>query len=167
MSVSENQAQDHVEESLKLQAEGYVNLLHITLRPPEQAQVSLYMTPQKSVEWQGRTWETFQYALVGYKVSADEESARPKLTVINPEGVFTRYATQGWLDNALIVRYGVLKRHLDANINSFTKNTWRVAKIVQASKQIVSMELRAATDGQLYYLPARQYLPPVFPQVSM
>lgn len=164
--ISELMRQEHIQEALKLDAQGYRALYFLRLRPRGEADVLLYFTPTKEVTWQGKKFESFPCHVTGYRRAADEEMSRPKFSVINPDGVFTMYAHEGWLDNAEVVRYMVLKSHLETNINSFVKNTWRISKVVSANNDLVVAELRGATDGQNFTLPAGQYLPPKFPQVS-
>lgn len=165
-AISELYRQQHIEEALKLDAQGYRALYFLRLRPKGQPDVLLYFTPTQEVTWQGKKFESFPCHVTGYRRAADEEMSRPKFSVVNPDGVFTKYAHEGWLNNAEVVRYQVLKQHLEDDINSFVKHTWRVSKVLTDTKSVVAAELRGATDGQAFVMPAGQYLPPKFPQVS-
>jgi len=165
-AISELMRQRHIEEAMKLDAMGYRALFFLRLRPPSMPDVFLYFTPLKEVKWQGKTFESHPCNITGYRRAGDEEQSRPKFSVANPDGVFTKYAHEGWLDNAEVVRYYVLKDHLEADINSFVKHTWRVSKVVSANRDVVVAELRGATDGQMFIMPPGQYMPPAFPQVS-
>lgn len=165
-AISELYRERHIQEAMKLEAQGYRALYFMRLRPRGLPDVLLYFTPTQEVTWQGKKFESFPCHVTGYRRASDEEMSRPKFSVINPDGVFTKYAHEGWLDNAEIVRYMVLKEHLEGDINSFVKHTWRISKVIAATKDLVTAELRGATDGQMFTLPAGQYLPPKFPQVS-
>lgn len=160
-------AHTHVEEALSLDADGYANLFSIRMSPLGLPDVLLTLTPQKSVSWQGYPWESYGITITDYRRESSGEASRPKLTVFNPDGVFSRYVHARWMDSAEVIRYRVLGQHLSANINSFLKNTWRVAKVLNLSKQSATFELREAIDGQFFVLPGRAYYPPDFPAVSL
>ena len=165
-AISELDRDVHIQEALKLDAMGYRALFFLRLRPPGLPDVLLYFTPLQEVTWQGKTFINHPCTISGYRRAGDEEQSRPKFTVVNPDGVFTKYAHEGWMDNAEVQRYYVLKTHLENDVNSFVKHTWRVSKIVSASRDVLVTELRGATDGQAFIMPAGQYMPPKFPQVS-
>jgi len=168
MSITAQNGPDHLQESMQLEAKGYVELFQIQLSDPDTGAIQyLFFTSKQAVNWQGKKWEGFPLALVGYGQQTSGEQTRPKLTVVNPAGVFSRYVHQGWTDNALVTRFRVLKSHLDQNINSFVKNVWRVSKPLAAGVSSVSLELRGAADGQNFFLPGRAFFPPEFPHVSL
>lgn len=158
---------DHVREAMQLDAQGYYELYSISLNPPDGGGYQIYLCPQKDVVWQGKTWESFPCNLIGYSRESSGENSRPKFSVANPTGVFSRYVHAGWMDNAEIIRWRVLKNHLEENVNSYAKNTWRVGKTLSLSKTFAVFELRSALDGQDFILPGRQFAPPEFPFVSL
>lgn len=167
MSVTALNGEDHVRESMKLEAQGYHELFQITMKPRGLPQQNLFITSMKEVFWQGKTWEAVPAVLVGYGQNSSGEQNRPKFTIVNPDGLFTKYVHQGWTDNAEVVRYRVLKSHLEANINSFVKHVWRISKPLAISVAQATFELRGALDGQHFLLPARAFFPPEFPHVSL
>lgn len=167
MSVSDTGREEHLKQSMNLEVDGYRNLFVITLRPIGEAEVSMYITPVKSVTWQGKEWQKYPCTITGDGRNADGENYRPKFSIVNPEGLFSKYVHAGWTDNALITRYQVLGSHLEANVNSFVKRTWRISRPISMTPQTVIFELRSVTDGQQFFLPARQFYPPAFPQVSL
>lgn len=158
---------DHLRAAMSLEADGYVTLFRMRMTPPGEAETVFRFTPYKSVAWNGFTYESYGCGLTDYKKESSGESSRPKFTLFNPNGFFSRYVHRRWADNAEVVRYRVLKEHLDAGINSYLKNTWRVGKVLTLSRTIVSFELREALDGQFFLMPARAYFPPEFPSVSL
>jgi len=166
-TISDTNYNDHIEQALSLDADGYATLLQFRMIVPNQPDTILYLTPQKSVNWQGVLWQNWAFNITGYKMDSSEEASRPQLSVVNPDGVFSAYIHQGMTDNAEVTRYRVLGEHLNANINSFVKNVWRVAKTVSLTKQLAVLELRGCLDGQMFMLPARQYIPPEFDMVSL
>ena len=111
--------------------------------PPEGGEVLLKQTGTKTVVWQGSTWESYGVGLSEYKKESSGESSRPKFTLFNPDGLFSNYVHRGWMDGAEIIRYRVLKQHLDSNTNSFIKNTWRVGKVLSLGGEVGKM---IATD---------------------
>lgn len=167
MSVSELGGQTHLEESMKLEALGYYELFAIKMKPRGFPEQNLFLTGRKEVDWQGKHWEQIPCSLVGYGQQSSGEQNRPKLTVVNPGGLFSKYVHEGWTDNAEVTRYRVLTVHLDANVNSYVKHVWRVSKPLSVNNSTVTFELRGAMDGQSFYLPARAFFPPEFPHVSL
>ena len=167
MTISANNYDEHVKQSQSLQAEGYHHLIAIRMMPPGEAEVLLTFCPQKTVVWQGITWESYAVHINGVTMDSSGEMSRPSLSVVNPHGIFSRYIHAGWMDNAEVTRYQVLKSHVDSNTNSFVKKLWRVAKITALSKTVAVCELRGALDGQFFTLPGRQFYPPEFTTVSM
>lgn len=157
----------HIQEAMKLEADGYIHLFSVRMFSPGQPEVMHTLTPQKTVTWQGYTWNNYAVHLTDYTRSATGEMSRPKLTLGNPEGLFSSYVHARWLDGAEVIRYRVLKQHLDANVNSFLRNTWRVRRIASLNKTMVVCELAEATDGPLFMLPARAFYPPEFSTVSL
>lgn len=165
--ISETGRARHIEESMKLDAQGYATLLQIRMRPPGAADILLYLTPSQKLTWQGRTWEDWPLTISGDKRSSDGEHSRPTLSLFNPKGVFTQYINEGYMDSAEITRYKVLREHLENDVNSFLKSVWRMDRVLGAIGSTVSFELRGAMDGALFLLPARQFMQPEFPQVSL
>jgi phage-related protein len=158
--------ESHVQESMKLEALGYVDLIELRMFHTS-GNVTLYLTGQVDRVWQGKTWEGWAYSISESSQSVTGEMSRPKFTVVNPEGVFSKYALQGYLENALVTRYRVLVPDVVNNVNSFQRNVWRVSKIVSVGKTLVSCEMRGAIDGHNFFFPTRTYRPPEFPAVSI
>ena len=167
MTISQLGYDDHVAQSLSLTPEGYVELFAITMSPPGEAKILFTLTGQNEVTWQGKVWESYAIHLTGYSMDSSGEVSRPSLSLGNQKGLFSRYVHSGWMDNAEIIRYRVLKNHLEINFNSFVKNTWRVSKVAGLGRQVAVFELRGALDGQFFILPGRAYYPPEFTTLSL
>lgn len=163
----EAEAPKHIQEAMKLDAEGYVTLFYIRMTPPGQPEVIHTLTPLKGLTWQGYEWESYPIHLTDYKQSVSGELSRPKLTLANPEGLFSTYLHARWMDGAEVVRYRVLAQHAEGNVNSFLKNTWRVRKVVSLNRTYATFELAEGTDGPFFVLPARAFYPPEFASVSV
>lgn len=160
-------APDHAGEALKLEADGYAHLFSLTLYPPGEPAVVMNYSPKNTVVWQGTTWEGFAIHLSEYTRNTTEEMSRPKLSLANPEGFFSRYVHRRWVDGAEVIRYRVLGQHLAADINSYVKNTWRVRRVVSLTPQLVVVELGEIVDGPSFLIPGRAFYPPEFPAVSL
>lgn len=156
----------HIQEAMSLEQRAYVELFHLEL-DDDGTVINLYFCPQKPVTWQGKTWEQWPFNISEFSQNADGEMSRPKLTVFNPAGIFTRYGHQGTLDNGIVTRYRVLRPDVDANNNLFYKNTWRISRLMNMDINMVSAELRSLLDGHTFWLPTRTYRPPEFPAVSL
>lgn len=154
--------EEHREENLKLSANAYVDLFHIQLRNGS----NFYIKEGDSVEWNGNFWESLPISLSGYEINSDEKVSRPRLQIVNPEGVFSKIILDGDIDKAFIYRYRVLRRDIDLNRPVFQMLMWLIWVPTSITKNYVEFELRNPMDGNNFYVPARQYLPPEFPAVT-
>lgn len=153
---------EHKEENLKLSAEPYVDLFHIQLRSGG----SFFIKEGDTVEWNGNTWESFPIGMSGEEISSDEKASRPKLKLVNPEGVFSRIILDGTLEKSTLYRYRVLRPDIDQNRPVYQLKMWTIWSITSVTKNYVEAELRNPMDGNNFYVPARQFLPPEFPTVT-
>jgi lambda family phage minor tail protein L len=151
------------EDRVKLEADGIVELYRIDLATGG----SLFLKADDTVTWQGHEWEGTAIQLTGYTNSSDEEVSRPKLTVANPEGIFSAYVLSGVLEKSLVRQMRVLRTHILADLNIFTQRSWYISQVVSVNKTMVQMELRNPIDGPNFLAPARMFLPPEFPAVSL
>jgi lambda family phage minor tail protein L len=152
----------HKEENLKLTADAYVDLFHIQLRSGS----NFYIKNGDPISWGGNDWESLPISLSGYEVSSDEQVSRPKLQIVNPDGVFSKVILDGEMDKAYIYRYRVLRRDLEADRPVYQMLMWLIWYPTLINKHYVEFELRNPMDGNNFYVPARQYLPPDFPTVT-
>lgn len=130
-------------------------------------QAVIYFTPHKEVVWQGNTYAEIPCHLSQMEQDANGRANRPKFSFVNPAGVFTTSIQNGWLNNAALTRYRILKADLDANVNAAVTEKFNVSKIVSLNKDMCVVELRDVFDGHLFKLPARAYYPPEFPHVKL
>lgn len=152
----------HKEENLKLTADAYVDLFHIQLRSGS----NFYIKNGDPISWGGNDWESLPISLSGYEVSSDEQVSRPKLQIVNPDGVFSKVILDGEMNKAYIYRYRVLRRDLEADRPVYQMLMWLIWYPTLINKHYVEFELRNPMDGNNFYVPARQYLPPDFPTVT-
>lgn len=162
----------HKEENLKLNADAYVDLFHIQTRGNNPVQ--MYLKNGDPVQWSltGKeedkiNWESFPISFSGYEVKSDGQMSRPTLQVLNPGGVFSRFVLDGDLNKAYLYRYRVLRKDLDANRPIFQLNQWIIWQCTSITKNYMIFECRNFTDGNNFYIPARQYLAPEFPTVVL
>ena len=155
----------HVAEAQKLTADALVDLYEITLND---GTTNLRFTNGKAVTWQTKTYEALACRLTGLQHSADGAKSRPLLTVMNPEGVWNSFVHQGLLESASVVRRQVLRQYLESNVGVSDNNFWYVSRVKELIRnQGITFELRALTDGPDVKIPARKYLPPAFPFVTI
>ena len=165
MSAGINRPIEHLEDAQELTADGVVNLFEIRLRTEP---VTLRLCDTTSRHWQGHEWEMFGIKLSGEKRSADDEEARPRLQLINPEGVFSSLIRQRLLDRATIIRRRVLLRHIEEDVPIYQQRMWYVSRVADVTVgQTITLELRAMSEGPNVRLPARQFIPPEFPMVRL
>lgn len=148
---------------VKLTADGVVQLFKIDLRNGS----TLRLKNDNTASWQSQTWEGIALMMQGVKRSANEELSRPTLAIANKDHIFSQYVNQGILEKSVVTRYRVLKTNFDSNINLFEQATWYIARVVGVTNANVTVELRNPIDGPTVLTPARMYLPPEFPAVSL
>jgi lambda family phage minor tail protein L len=149
-----------------LSPDAIVSLFKMELTAPGAATV-IYFTPHKEVTWLGNTYSEIPCTMAQMEQDAQGRANRPKFTFANPGGVFTGAIQQGYIDNAALTRFRILKADLDANINAKVTEKFFVSKVMVVNKDLVSVELRDVFDGHMFKLPARSYYPPEFPHVSL
>lgn len=154
---------EHKEENLKLSADAYVDLFHIQVRSGG----SFFIKTGDPVTWNGNTWESLPIKLTGFEMNSDGKASRPKLQVANPEGVFSKIILDGDLDKAFIYRYRVLRKNLEADRPIYQLNMWLIWMASSVTKHYIEFELRNPMDGNNFTVPARQYIPPEFPTVTL
>jgi lambda family phage minor tail protein L len=157
----------HLVEGQKLTADAVVDLFEIQLKGT-QYPVYVRFTNGPEVTWQGKTYEAMACKFTGHARSADDERSRPKLQVLNPIGLFNSFAMNGNIDGAVVERRRVLRQHLETNVNLSETTLWYVGRIMEIiTGQSITLELRALVDGPDQLIPARKYLPPEFPFVTL
>lgn len=153
----------HEEDSHKLQGDAYVDLFQIELTDG----AVLYLKQNNTVTWQGDEYEGYGLKIEGVSRNAGDETPRPKLHLANPEGVFSAVVRAGRLDNALVKRLRVLKSDIETNTNLYREESWRVRRVSQVTREYIVLDLRDQLDGQFFLTPARMFIPPEFPQVTL
>ncbi|WP_181176981.1 MULTISPECIES: hypothetical protein [unclassified Mesorhizobium] len=160
-----NKPIEHMTESQKLTADGYVNLYEIQLRTEP---VILRLSDSTTRTWQGQSWEMFGIQISGEKRSADGEETRPRLQLINPDGVFSTLVRQRLLDRATVIRYRLLRDHYEGDVQIYQRRMWYISRIADVTAgQSITAELRVMTEGPNSKVPARQFIPPEFPMVRL
>ena len=163
---------EHIADSLSLDGDAYRNFFEIQLYPSGY----LYMTPEATTTWQGKTYENWGIKLSGLSRSSDDKTARPKFSIANftyddegepIRGVFSALHAQGAIEAATVIWRKVKKYNADNNINIVEERRWRVGRIASESPTVIVLELRNTLDGPRFTIPARKYVPPEFPQVKL
>lgn len=156
----------------QLEADAYVWLFEIQLYPTG----SLFLARDYTVFWQGNNYEFWGLQLTGESRNSDDQAARPQLSLANftydvdgepIKGVFSALNAQNKIEGATVIRRKVLKNHVTSNTNIKIENRWKVSRIIALTPDVVSLELRNTLDGPRFQLPARKFIPPDFPQVSL
>lgn len=154
----------HIQDAHKLEADALVELFHVILTDGSH----IYLKANNTVTWQGKTWEGCGIKMGGVSNSSDhQESTRPNLVIANPMGVFSSFVAARKLDRATIMRIRVLKTHLDSNTNIYNQQSWKVMKVAALDENIITVELRNQLDGPHFLTPARMFISPDFPMVTL
>lgn len=158
---------DHLLENQKLNSDAYVDLFEIKLTDGTR----LYLKNNGAVSYRNVDYQAWAVQLSGVGSKADEEETRPTLVMANRtddlQGVFSTFVEKGVVDRAIVVRRRVLLRHLKANVDVSQTRTWFVARVTNLNLSVITLELRSFGDGANHFLPARMYIPPEFPTVSL
>lgn len=155
--------ESHRQNNEKLVADGYVELFEITLRNGD----TIRLKENNTVQWQNKTWTGVPLSFEGYSSAAGEQLSRPVMTVVNPEGYFSTIVRDGHLLKATVTRYSVLYDDIVNNRNVFHKKVWIAWNIPQLTRDMIQVELRNPMDGVNFDVPARMYIPPEFPSVTL
>jgi phage-related protein len=158
---------EHIRDSHELIGDGRVDLFELT---PSGGTGVLRFKDGNDSTWLGNDYIGIPLQLSGEKRSSDSGLSMPKLTV-GQTGLdllmFKALVYDGYLDNAVIVRYTVLRSNLEANINVRETMTYRVKRVDQYSRSQIIMQLATLSDSLGFSLPYRTYLPPAFPSVQL
>lgn len=126
-----------------------------------------HLSPKREYTWRGNLYEEIPCHMTQFRRQADGEVSRPKFSIVNPGGMFTAAVHTGLLETAKITRHRILKEDLDANLDKALSQTFRVTRILNVNKDLISVECRGVLDGPGFKLPARAFYPPEFPYVSL
>lgn len=155
--------ESHRQNNEKLVADGYVELFEIVLRNGE----TIRLKENNTVQWLGKTWTGVPLSFEGYSSAAGDKLSRPVMTLVNPDGVFSTFVRDGRILKAAITRYSVLYDDVLNNRNVFHKKVWIAWNIPQLTRDMIQVELRNPMDGVNFDVPARMYIPPEFPSVTL
>lgn len=154
--------ESHKIENLKLEAEPYVDLFEIRLYNG----TILRLKAGDDIEWNGHLWEGYPISISGYEIDS-EKLSRPTLRAVNPEGIFSSLFISGDLEKARLIRYRVLREDLDNNFLVYQKLQWLIWNVKSINKDYIELELRNPIDGNNFNVPARLYVQPEFPSVTL
>lgn len=168
MSVAPN---EHLIEAQKLTADALVDLYEIQLKNVPSTTTLRFRDgpPGGTTPYKGQVWEHIPVKFSGHTRSSEEERSRPNMTIVNPAGLWNRYAANGYFDRSIIQRYRVLKAHLDASVNIYQTQIWYISRVTKVVTDAgINFELRGLADGPDQLLPVRKYTPDAgFPFVTL
>lgn len=152
----------HKIENLKLEADAYVDLFQIDLYN----KTTLRLKAGDDIEWAGYLWEGYPIELSGHELDS-EKLSRPTLRVVNPEGIFSSLFISGDIEKATLYRYRVLRQDLDNNREIYQRLKWIIWNVKSITKNYAELELRNPMDGNNFNVPARLFIQPDFPSVTL
>lgn len=153
----------HQEQARTLNPEPYVDLYEVRVNPS----AVVRLTNHPNVSWAGSEWENWAVELDGLGAKTTGEVNRPQLRMANLGGLFSPIVAGGLVYQGSVTRYRVLIQDLHDGRVSYLRNFWEVSRVASLSKDAIVLELRAPMDRQDYSLPARQFIAPEFPYVTM
>ena len=153
----------HQEQARTLNPEPYVDLYEVRVNPS----AVVRLTNHPNVSWAGSEWENWAVELDGLGAKTTGEVNRPQLRMANLGGLFSPIVAGGLVYQGSVTRYRVLIQDLHDGRVSYLRNFWEVSRVASLSKDAIVLELRAPMDRQDYSLPARQFIAPEFPYVTL
>ena len=154
---------EHLVENEKLVADGYVDLYEIELNNG----TFLHLKSNNTVKWQGIEWQGVPIQFDGYSSSSAESLSRPKLQMVNQNGTFSTFVRDGLLIRAKFKRIRVLYQNILNDVNIRQEQVWIMWTPTVLNSKYIEFELRSPLDGPNFIVPARMYMPPEFPSVSL
>jgi len=152
----------HKQESLKLNPEQFLELFEITLKN----NTKILAHSGREITWDGKVFESAYIQVSGVSRNSGEQRIRPTLTIGNPQDIFHVPVSNGVLDGAIVKRYKVRPSQLQADPPVSETNTWYIAQITGLG-EVIAAQLRSNSDRQESQIPARQFLKPEFPSVTV
>ena len=155
----------HLQEAQKLEADALVDLFEIYIKGTSTV---IRLKNENTVNWLGNDYEGVAIKLSGDARTADAEETKATIRIMNPEGIFNSFAFDGTLDMATVIRKRVLRDHLENNVSIFQQRMWYISRITELiTNQSLTAELRNMSEGAIFMIPVRVYMPPEFPTVSL
>lgn len=127
----------------------------------------LYFKTDDTETYLGNQYNGLPCSLSGASINTDGEAARPKLTLVNTDGTFSKAVAAGTLDRAVLTRRRVLMSDMLVNDPEHIVHVWTVNRVVQLNRHQLAVELRDSSDGQNFEIPTRKFMPPEFTSVSL
>lgn len=156
---------EHVADSLKLQADGRVDLFRLE---PLTGGVILF-TSDSDVTWQGELYEGIPMAFTGEEFDL-EKAPNPELS-IGQENVdllpFKGLINDGYLEGGTLVRHRVLVDDIKNNRNVKQTSYFRIKRVSEYSRRSIRIILSSYSQAHNQTIPFRQYVPPAFPWVDL
>lgn len=121
-------------------------------------------TPRGTLTFGPHTFNQFPITLEGEALTSSGEKVRPKMTLVNPDGLLSTFARQNKLEGAKITRQLVVA---GAELTLVKLDVWYIYQITALNRQMITLELRAISDYPQTLLPPRKFYPPEFSHVSV
>lgn len=168
-----------LEDAQRLVGDGIVQLYEIKLNNG----TVLHLKQDNSVSWNGYDWLGIPILFEGYSTAQADSYSRPTLSIANPDYVNANDGNArssysnlvlpregypyGLLNRAEVTRYLVLYEDLIADKPIYQKKQWIIWFIKSINRNVIQVELRNRMDGVNFDVPARMYIPPEFPFVTL
>lgn len=115
----------------------------------------------------GKTYRFLNFELSDLQEVSSNESIRPKLSIVNPNGVFSKLAISNKLEGGLVDIIRVEEgKILYGDTSEVFVDRWKIYSIPEISQKI-TLQLRKLSDLKDEQIPPRKYSPPDFPTVKI
>jgi phage-related protein len=155
---------EHVTDSLKLTADGMVELFELT----PLAGGTLRFKNDNTVMWRGNEFTGLPVSFTDMVMTAQGSSTKPRMTIgeVNRDfSVFKPLVADGLLEGATVVYTRIKLEQMLANSLVRETRVFTIKRVSGYSRSQVSIEMATASDGLRFTIPHRQILPPAFPAV--
>lgn len=117
--------------------------------------------------WRGNQYEFLPCRIGKESETTDDTQNRPEFIFYNPDDQYTPYITEGYLEGATFTRKRVLAAHFKSDLNIFQRRVWKLVRVASMAPGVITAELRDLSAGPNQVVPARVFIPPDFPAVSL
>lgn len=153
-----------IPEQHELTSSEFIQFLKLYI-PTDSNPIVIRMCLTQTLEWDGEVWPKTAFSLTGIGDLSNSERIRPKLVLANPEGLYSYYIQEKYLEGALVSYYKVHPDDLDtpqAQVYEYYIN-----RVMEVNRKLINLQLSAYSDGNRFKLPARRFVQPEFNQVRI
>lgn len=119
----------------------------------------------QTLEWDGQTWPKAAFSLTGIGEKGTSERVRPKLVIPNPDGIYSYYVGNGFLEGSQVTYYQVHPDDLETSQSQ--TQYYFINRVTEMNRRYINCQLSSFSDGNSFKLPSKRFIQPEFNQVRL